>query len=84
MAGEVVQYQEDGQWRDMEPYATCEKLPHFYRTGIYRMKPVTHRFRVGEDRHLGPVMATSLEAETRLSKAPSFMGWLTDWQEVTR
>lgn len=84
LGGTVIQYRDDGIWKDIEPYATCNKLAHFYRTGEYRMKPVTYRFRIGEDRQLGPIMATAMADEFRFSKAPGFMGWLTDWQEVTR
>lgn len=81
LTGTAVQYLEDGVWKDMEPYATCDKLPHFYRSGTYRAKPITHRFKVGT---LGGRLCVVSNLEGERQGNDRGAEWLTDWQEVTR
>lgn len=77
LAGEAVQYLEDGVWRDMPSKDIAEKVPHFYRARQYRQKPLVLRFRlalVGRS-----VVAVNSLAEERALGA---VRWLGEWEEM--
>lgn len=85
MAGRPTQFRDGNLWFDLKPYATVEKMPHFYRDGEYRFKPIDVRFRVGLECTGGeyrPFIVHDLEGERVRAARPTFMEWVTDWVEV--
>lgn len=79
LAGEAVQYFEDGLWHDMPQADHADKMPHFYRARQYRKKPLVLRFRLAVVGH-SVVAVNSLAEEKTLGKVE----WLGDWVEVER
>ncbi len=91
--GQAVQYLDKSQsgeliWMDMPSPDKADKLPHFYRTDQYRLKPQTVRVRhalmrskVGGSTWINT--ATDMVEESVISKEVSFIKWLDDWTELT-
>lgn len=79
--GRAVQYMVSGLWVDLEPPDRVEKMPHFYTSEQYRLRPVTVRYRLWLDRAGTPRLAHSLEAATRAEQSNDFLRWFTEWDE---
>lgn len=81
--GKTVQYKSvAGNWLDLQPPGIVEKLPHFYVTDDYRLKPTVTRYRVWLSTEGTPHIASSLQQADVAEKRPTFACWLADWVEV--
>ncbi|HQL53273.1 MAG TPA: hypothetical protein PLQ87_01070 [Phycisphaerae bacterium] len=80
--GHVVEYKTAGKWIPLPPPSQVGKMPHFYTTQFYRLRPFTARTRLAQvgDR---AVLVQSLQEETTVAADPKFRQWLTEWVEVT-
>jgi len=83
--GQTVQYLDGQLWRNIEPPAAVDKMPHFYSDQKYRLAPQVFRVRHALMRaSSGPwvTMVTNLAEETTISQRPHFVRWLDDWTEL--
>ena len=82
--GVPVQYLKDGIWINLPAPDAADKMPHFYRSTVYRVKPRAIRFRVADLGHAGRPAAAFDEREAfTIENSPGFVRWLTDWQGIS-
>jgi hypothetical protein len=82
--GKTVQWLDvDDTWVDLAPPDAVKKMPLFYPTSKYRLKPITVRIRIGVMANGNPALAASLQQADLLERRDGFLRWLTDWQEFT-
>ena len=91
--GQAVQYLDTSAsgeliWIDMPSPDKADKLPHFYRTDQYRLKPQTFRVRHALMRSKASsyswvATAHDLTEESVVAGESAFIKWLDDWTELT-
>lgn len=83
LAGTPIQYEKDGVWLTLPAPEVADKMPHFYPSTFYRVKPRSIRFRVADLGHgARPAVAFDEREAFTIENSPGFVRWLTDWQEI--
>lgn len=80
LKGEPIQYQDGTNWVDIPKPGAADKVPHFYRSGAYRRRPVVLRYRLAQVGGL-VVAANTVQEADQVARYTSFVGWLGDWIE---
>ena len=81
--GKTVQYRNGLLWVDMPSVSEATKMPHFYQCDEYRLKPIEIRVRLALLKNYRTAVVHSLEEEIVIERTPSFLRWMSDWEEYS-
>ena len=82
--GVPVQYLKGGIWINLPAPDAADKMPHFYPSGAYRVKPRAIRYRLADLGHgTRPAVAFDEREAFTIENGSTFLRWLTDWQEIS-